>query len=583
MSSSSFRLILGGVAIAALASIWGCAAPALEVGKDALRPPPRVVSYELEVHPRYSVVEVLFRQPGPAPLELTMTPWQNADFTKNIYDVHARLAHSGRRLPVARTSSHSWTVSSISGKDFIVRYVVVGHRSGLVPVEGQTDSEVATYTGPTQFLAWGRGLFLVPKQGGPDWDDIQLDVRAAIPNWDIRTSWGRRTNSFRNFEDLKRGLLLAGRWKTDETQMQNSHLQVSITGQWKHPPREIQRLVRRLLRVQSEIFGGYPRNAGLIALIPTADRARVLATPGGAVFYLPADVELDGDPDLVKDLALEHFKVWSGQLFAPRLDTDPTGPYREGHAKWFTSGLSEYYAVRTMMGMGVLETGDFIPILNAWIKDYFGNPYSFNTPLAVSLAGYAQNPAIQRLMRVKGALMGLIIDMELRAGSQGLKTLDHLMQKMLRRFADNDAGFSNQDVREMLEELTKSSWEGFFADHVEGTKILPLADLYRGGLIVIDQPLAIFDLGFRTSGAAATNVPIVAVTAGSEAEKAGVRVGDIVRAIKLREGRVDRPVRVTLERSGSKRPVKVKYLPTRLVEMPLATEVTGLFEDWFSP
>ena len=184
---------------------------------------------------------------------------------------------------------------------------------------------------------------------------------------------------------------------------------------------------------------------------------------------------------------------------------------------------------------------------------------------------------------MKGALLGLIMDVELRAQSQGLRSLDQVMQKMLRRYANSAKGYTSEDVKRMLEELTNASWATFFEGFIDGTEVLPLADLARGGIIVLELPFPIFDLGFRTAGGALVNAPGVSVTKGSEAERVGIKVGDVVRSLKMQEGRVDKPARVTLERVGSKRLIKVKYLPTRQVEMPIATEITGLFEDWFSP
>ena len=572
--------------LASLMWLGACATPALEVGKDALRPPPRVVSYELEVHPGYAVVRMSLRQPGGDPIELSMPQWQSANLSQDVYDVHARVQASGEHLEVSRPSPDRWMVEGFGGQDFIVRYVVVGHRGALTPTEGQPDTEVSTFTGETQFLGWGRGLFLIPTlpEGAPAWDDIRLETRSSEPGWTMRTSWGRASNSFPSFEKLRAGLVLGGAWQTDETQLRGSYMQVSITGEWSNKPQEIQRLVRKLLRVQAEIFAGYPSNAGLMAIVPaSSSRARVLASPGAAVFYLPREVSPDGDAALVKALALEHFKIWSGQIFAPRLDESPGSLYREGHAKWFTEGLTEYYAVRTMMAMGVISVKDFVPLLNGWIKDYYGNPYAFNTPRAVLLAGYKDTPAFQRLARIKGALLGLILDVELRAGSQGLRSLDQIMQKMSRQFADKRGGYTSDDVQRMLGELTGASWEDFFASYIDGVEVLPLADLSRGGIIVLELSFPIYDLGFRTAGGALVNAPVTSVTPGSEAEGAGVREGDIVRALEMEEGRVDKPVRVTLERVGVKRAIKVKYLPTRDVDMPLATEMTGLFEDWFAP
>ncbi len=612
--AASWACLVGMSAAALLGA--GCASAPLEVGESALKPPPRDVSFEVSIHPRYAAVEMLLRQPGEAPIALTLPDWKGAQVSVDIYDVHAWTRDGREALEVTNPSPGRWLVSGSASRDFFVRYVVVGHREALSPQVGDPDSELVALTGAEQFLSWGHGMFLTPEvpSGDRGWDEARVEVKAPT-GWQVRTSWGRASTSLPSFEALRRGLIMAGDWEVSEADLKGAFVQVAVAGQWSTPREEVRRIVRNLVRVQSEVFAGYPSNAALITILPIdagsvdaeekpgaerpaprrapelpanavaapVRRARVLAEPGGAVFYLPSDLDPKRDLALIKTLAHEHFRLWSGQLFAPRLEADPGSSYREGHAAWFSEGVSEYYAVRTLLAMDLISVKDFIPLLNGWIKDYYSNPFAFNTPRAVLVAGYGERPALRRLAQVKGSLLGLILDVELRANSQGLRSLDQIMQKMALAFSHRASGYAGDDVRAMVEEFTGQSWAAFFEAYIDGVEVLPLADLSRGGVIVLELPFPIYDLGFKTGTGVIVNMPITEVAEVSEAADAGLKVGDVLRSIQVEEGEVSKPVKVTVEREGVRRPLRFEFLPTRDVDMPVATELTGLFEDWFRP
>lgn len=581
----------------------GCATPPLPADPAALAPPPREVAWQVSVQPHHTVVEATFIRPGADPIELSMPDWDGVPLADDVHDVHAWV-ETGRgveALPVRADERGRWTVSGFGERDFKLRYVVVGRRVApetrlpAVAAEGQDAQEAAwvesdgamrrSWTGAEHFMGWGRSLFLAPglPDDAPPWESFRVDVRAP-EGWSLNASWGRLETGARRFSDLRNALLVAGQWETERGEAAGSLLQVALLGgeRWGSAAQAtaIRRLVKRLVTAQATYMGGFPRSGVLISVVPApAERAGVVVRPGGAVFALPHDLNPDKDVILVRDLAQAHFRLWTESLMMPRLELTPGSAYRPGHLAWFTEGLTEYYALRTLLSLKLVEAEDFLPLLNGWIKTYYADPTARALTRAEVIARYMEEPRLQALAQSKGMILALLMDIELRADSQGLKTLDLAMRVLLMRVGGRT--YTTDDVREAVESFSGRSWAEFFTRYVDGAEALPLYDMARGGVLVLELPFPIYDLGFETSGDRFEGATVIVVNPGSEAERAGVKVGDVVQSVRFTEGRIDVPVQLALERPGSRTPVTLNFLPTRDVDIPVATELTELFFDWF--
>jgi predicted metalloprotease with PDZ domain len=79
----------------------------------------------------------------------------------------------------------------------------------------------------------------------------------------------------------------------------------------------------------------------------------------------------------------------------------------------------------------------------------------------------------------KGALVSLLLDLELRARTNHAVSLDDVMGEMYRRFPLSGTGYTTPDLQDVLEEMSASSFDEFFACYVRGTAELPLEDALR--------------------------------------------------------------------------------------------------------
>jgi predicted metalloprotease with PDZ domain len=101
---------------------------------------------------------------------------------------------------------------------------------------------------------------------------------------------------------------------------------------------------------------------------------------------------------------------------------------------------------------------------DAWIKLYRPDENSNNSSISYYL---------------KGGVVALLLDLEMRFKSGGKKSLDDLMQLLWIRFGKIGKGFPDDSVQALAEEASGVALAEFFDRHVRGTEELEVARLLR--------------------------------------------------------------------------------------------------------
>src|SRR5207244_2641524 len=107
---------------------------------------------------------------------------------------------------------------------------------------------------------------------------------------------------------------------------------------------------------------------------------------------------------------------------------------------------------------------------DAWIKLYRPDENSVNSTISYYL---------------KGGVVVLLLDLEIRARTQGQKSFDDVMRLLWRRYGARGVGFPDGSVQALLEEATGLELGDFFDRFVRGREeIDPRALLATVGLSV---------------------------------------------------------------------------------------------------
>jgi predicted metalloprotease with PDZ domain len=123
-----------------------------------------------------------------------------------------------------------------------------------------------------------------------------------------------------------------------------------------------------------------------------------------------------------------------------------------------------------------------------------------------------------------------MLDLAVRAASHGQASLRDVLQWMNANYAKKGRFFNDSEgVREAAEAVSHADLASFFTKYVAGTDEIPWDDFFRSvGLRVEAIPNTVTDAGFTASRNFDGPMSVGAVTPGSEAEHAGLRVGDTI-------------------------------------------------------
>jgi predicted metalloprotease with PDZ domain len=151
--------------------------------------------------------------------------------------------------------------------------------------------------------------------------------------------------------------------------------------------------------------------------------------------------------------------------------------------------------------------------LSAWLEKY----------------SYYREPERSISYYNKGELLGVMLDLAMRDASHGSVSLRDLFlalnqdAKQGKFFADSDG------IRQTAENLSHADLKPFFEKYVAGTDEIPWDDYFKTvGLRLLQVKTATADPGFAASRPFGSPPVVTTLSAGSEADRAGLAVGDTV-------------------------------------------------------
>jgi len=258
----------------------------------------------------------------------------------------------------------------------------------------------------------------------------------------------------------------------------------------------------------------------------------------------------DAVREALETAAHEFFHVWN----VKRLRPTALGPFdytREDYSPslWFAEGITSYYAYLHLLRAGIWSRRDFLDHLDGEVHDLENDPGRALMSVESSSFHawfYDRSPQMQETNFAnatisyynKGALLGLLLDLEIRSRTNGQKSLDDVMRWMYQKLYDTPAatyylpgrGYEEKDILDALNATSGIDCGELFASYVEGTAELPIAqELAKVGL-KLDVTVASGappDLGILYQQAD-NGIRITAVRPGGAADRAGLSRDDLL-------------------------------------------------------
>ena len=527
------------------------------LGPGPLAASPLELQYHLGIaRPSTHLVEVEIRATGVQenPLDFVIPAWAPGryaiyDFAKNVQDFRAA-GSEGQPLAWKKIDKQTWRVDTAqAGGAVTVAYRVFGN--DLTGSFSQIDTTHASLSGPSIFM----------YVDGHKPDPLVLSIEAP-KGWKLISGYSL-SDTDRSFQVPNYDILADTPLEISPDVVSTSFVERGKTFRIAvHAPTETKPNLTSLAQGIRKFV------AAQLAALPAPDLAHFTflfhfdpsAALGDGMEHLNSTVlilseNLSGSDlaDALEIAAHEFFHVWN----VKRLRPAGLGPFdytRERYTNelWFAEGLTNYYSYVYLYRAGLLTRERFFARLAEEIRTIEGEP-GRNVMSAESSSFHAwfydRSPQRQQTNFAnttisyynKGAVLGLLLDLEIRARSGGGKSLDDVFLALYRKFYDSPPesyylpgrGYTDDDVLEAASEAAGSDMKDFFDRYVRGTEPLPYDSVFAAAgleLHVSTAPGAPPSLGILTDRAPG-GVRIKAVRPGSAADNAGLGRDDIITAI----------------------------------------------------
>ncbi|HET6671492.1 MAG TPA: PDZ domain-containing protein [Pyrinomonadaceae bacterium] len=429
-------------------------------------------------HTHMLEVEVRVKRPAgmqvPAEDFLVMPVWTPGsylvrEFARHVQDFSAADS-SGRALQWEKTNKNTWRIVTAGAREWHASYRVYANE--LSVRTNQLNSDHAFWNNAA-LLMYLDGFLTAPST---------LHILAPQP-WKVATGLpaaGKNTFRAENFDVLYDSPVEVSNFKTISFTVKNVPHRIVIDGEGNYDSERLKRDVQKIVEASVELMGGE---------IPYRDYTFIThlrANTGGGLEHLNSTAlgfsRFSFQPEssyrgVLGTIAHEFFHLWNVKRIRP----DALGPFdytKENYTKllWVAEGVTSYYQDVIMRRAGLITDKEFLEtiakafqsyqrvpgrrVMNAeeasfdtWIKYYRQDENSVNSQI-----DYYD----------KGAILGLLLDLEIRKLSHNAKSLDDVMRALYTEFFKQGRNYTPADFQRLCEQMAGASLDDFFARYVRG-------------------------------------------------------------------------------------------------------------------
>lgn len=444
--------------------------------------PPEPIRYTVRFpapHTHYIEVEASVPAAGTAHVELMMAVWTPGSYLVREYERHVeRVAATagGRAVSVEKTAKNRWRVATGGAPRVSVTYRVFAHEATVR--SNWVDTDYAMLNGAPTFLT------LVNGHARPH--DVRLELPAAwttsITGLADAPGGGAHHYLAPDYDTLVDSPIVAGNPVIHRFQAEGKeHLLVDVgrPGAWDGTRAAAD--LARIVAAQSAFWRGLPYDKYVFF--------NVFNDGGGAIEHKNSVMMMSSRWPMatrvrylawLSTMSHEFFHLWNVKRLRP-IELGPFDYEREVHTRslWIAEGLTDYYADIFLVRAGLVSREEYVAQLSkqindlqttpgrlvqtaesaaydAWIKEYRPDENSTN----VSISYYT-----------KGAVLGFVLDADIRRRTADRKSLDDVMRLAYERYS-GARGYTPEQFRQAASEMAGADLSAWFTRALETTEEL---------------------------------------------------------------------------------------------------------------
>jgi predicted metalloprotease with PDZ domain len=279
--------------------------------------------------------------------------------------------------------------------------------------------------------------------------------------------------------------------------------------------------------------------------------------PPYRVFARYNPMNAGGGAALTHSFIITYGKGVTGENFKGILGHEMTHTWTANDiAKWYDEGDAVYYQAQLPWRAGLFTTEQYLADLNETASRYYTNAMR-STPESEVLSHFWEDTRIRVLPYDRGAMYFAVLNGKVRKASGGKRTMDDLIFEMVRR-AQAGEPLTEQVWLDLLRKEIGEEGPKIHASMLAGGLMLPESEDFGPCFRRVTKKIRQFDLGFDNASFTTPVKVIQGLKPGSEADKAGLRNGDVVTyAVSLDQvqGDIKRTLDLKVTRDGKTFPV----------------------------
>ncbi len=492
------------------------------------------VAYRVDLSsPEQHLVEVQIILPaGAAQRELQLPVWnalyQVRDFAQFVNWVRAN-DRSGKALPVRELDKSRWQIQGAEG-GAIIEYQIYADSPG--PFGAQLNPHHAFFN-LAEIL-----MYSVDARNSPQ----TLHFSELPSGWRIATSLPPPDFNFRadNYDRLVDSPIEMGNFEESDFDEAGGHFRVVVDADpADYDMAKIVAALHKIVAAAVSWMNDRPFDTyTFIYHFPRGPAGGGMEHSYSAAIELNADAMRQSLNSLTAVTAHEFFHLWNVKRIRPQT-LEPIDYTKENYTRalWFSEGVTSTVEKTIQLRAGLVDEKQFLSHLGEEITELEHRPAHLTQSAEESSLdawlegnGYYRRPERSISYYNKGELLGVMLDLAVREASHGQASLREVLQWMNQNYAKQGRFFNDSEgVREAAEAVSHADLSSFFTKYVAGTEEIPWDDFFCSvGLRVEAVPNAVTDAGFIASRNFDGPMTVGAVTPASDAEHAGLQVGDTI-------------------------------------------------------
>jgi predicted metalloprotease with PDZ domain len=522
------------------------------------------VSYTISLaSPAEHMVEVQIILPaGAAQRELQLPVWnalyQVRDFAQYINWVHAE-DRSGKPLAVRELDKSRWQIEA-ADTGAVVEYQIYVDAPG--PFGAQLSAHHAFFN-----LAQ---ILMYPI----DARNAQMDVHFThVPkDWHIATPLAASGDAFTapNYDRLVDSPVEIGNFKESDFNETGGHFRVVVDADpADYDMEKIVAALHKIVAAATSWMSDRPFDTYMFLYhFPRGPAGGGMEHAYSTAIDLNAENMKQSLDPLTGVTAHEFFHLWNVKRIRPQT-LEPVDYTKENYTRalWFSEGVTSTAEGTIQLRAGLLDERRYLYRLGEEITELQRRPAHLTQSAEESSLdawlegnGYYRRPERSISYYNKGELLGVMLDLAVRDASHGQASLREVLQWMNANYAKQGRFFNDSEgVREAAEAVSHADLAWFFTKYVAGTEEIPWDDFLRSaGLRVETITNEVPDAGFIASRNFDGPMSVGAVSPGSDAERAGLQVGDTILELQGKPGGQESREQLTRLNAGDMLTVKVR-------------------------